>query len=51
VATIADPSASLEDVRRAAELEAATLHAYWQTPGAQAKYELEREHLELEAGL
>ena len=48
-ATIADPSASLDDVRQAAELEAATLHAYWQTPGAQAKYELEREHPELEA--
>ena len=39
----ADPSASVQDIHRAAELEAATLHAYWQTPGAQAKAELERE--------
>ena len=42
-AAIADPNASVQDIHRAAELEAATLHAYWQTPGAQAKAELERE--------
>ncbi len=42
-AAIADPNASVQDVHRAAELEAATLHAYWQTPGVQAKAELERE--------
>ena len=50
-AMIADPASTAADIQRAAELEAATLHAYWQTPGAQAKYELEREHPELEAGL
>jgi len=49
-AAIADPCPSLADVYEAAELEAATLHAYWQTSGAQAKYELEREHPELETG-
>jgi hypothetical protein len=42
-AAIADPSASVQDIHGAAELEAATLHAYWQTPGALAKAELERE--------
>ena len=41
-AAIADPSASLADVERAAELEEATLTAYLQRPGAEA---------ELEAGL
>ena len=41
-AAIADPSASLADVERAAELEEATLTAYLQQPGAEA---------ELEAGL
>jgi hypothetical protein len=50
-AAIADPASTAADIQRAAELEAATLHAYWQTPGAQAKYELEREHPELEAGI
>jgi hypothetical protein len=50
-ATIADPASTAADIQRAAGLEAATLHAYWQTPGAQAKYELEREHPELEAGI
>ena len=50
-AVLADPESTIQDVHRAAELEAATLHAYWQTPGAQAKAELEREHPELEAGL
>jgi len=42
-AAIADPNASVQDIHRAAELKAATLHAYWQTPGMQAKAELERE--------
>ena len=42
-AAIADPDASVQDIHRAAELEAATLHAYWHTPGPQAKAELERE--------
>ena len=42
-AAIADPNASVQDIHRAAELEAAILHAYWQTPGMQAKAELERE--------
>ena len=42
-AAIADPNASVQDIHRAAEVEAATLHAYWQTPGVQAKAELERE--------
>jgi len=42
-AAIADPNASVQDIHRAAELEAATLHAYWQTPGMQAKAGLERE--------
>ncbi len=47
-AALEDPASTVTDVHRAAELEAATLHAYWQTPGAQAKAELEREP-ELEA--
>jgi hypothetical protein len=42
-ATIADPASTVTDIHRAAELEAATLHAYWQTPGVQAKAELERD--------
>ena len=42
-AALEDPASTVTDVHRAAELEAATLHAYWQTPGAQAKAELERE--------
>ncbi len=42
-ATIADPASTAADIHRAAELEAATLHAYWQTPGAGAKAELEHE--------
>ena len=41
-AAIADPSASLADVERAAEMEEAVLTAYLQRPGAEA---------ELEAGL
>ena len=41
-AAISDPSASLADVERAAEMEEATLIAYLQRPGAEA---------ELEAGL
>ena len=42
-AAIADPDGTVQDIHRAAEVEAATLHAYWQTPGAQAKAELEHE--------
>lgn len=42
-AAIADPAASVQDICRAAELEAATLHAYWHTPGTQAKAELDCE--------
>lgn len=42
-AALADPDASVLDVHRAAELEAATLHAYWHRPGVQAKAELESE--------
>ena len=42
-AAIADPESSVQEIHKAAELEAATLHAYWHTPGAQAKAELERE--------
>jgi hypothetical protein len=42
--TIADPNASVQAIHRAAELEAAaTLHAYWQKPGGQAKTEFECE--------
>lgn len=39
---LADPEATLQDVQHAAELEAATLHAYWHT-GPIARAELERE--------
>ena len=46
-AVLADPEATLQDVQHAAELEAATLHAYWHT-GLIARAELEREP---EAGL
>ncbi len=42
-AAIADPNASMQDIHRAAELEAATLHAYEHHHGKQAKAELERE--------
>jgi hypothetical protein len=42
-ATLKDPHASLQDIHHAAELEAATLHAFWQTHGNQAKAELEHE--------
>ena len=38
---LADPGASIHDVHRAAELEAATLHAYWHS--GQAELELEPE--------
>jgi hypothetical protein len=41
-AVLADPAATLQDVQHAAELEAATLHAYWHT-GLIARAELERE--------
>jgi hypothetical protein len=40
-AVLDSPHPALADVYRAAEFEAATLHAFWQTPGTQAKYELE----------
>jgi hypothetical protein len=42
-AVLKDPGASLQDIHHAAELEAATLHAFWHRPGNQAKAELERE--------
>ena len=42
-AAIADPSASLADVERAAELEEATHAAYLQRPGADAELQLEAE--------
>jgi hypothetical protein len=42
-ARLNDPGASIHDIHRAAELEAATLHAFWQTHGNQAKAELETE--------
>jgi hypothetical protein len=38
-AVLADPAATSMDVHRAAELEAATLHAYWHRPGAEAELE------------
>jgi hypothetical protein len=38
-AAIADPSASLADVERAAELEEAAFTAYAQQPGAEAELE------------
>ena len=38
-AVIADPSASLADVERAAELEEAVFAAYLQRPGAEAELE------------
>ena len=47
-AALADPEATIQHIYQAAELEEATLHAYWQTPGWAAKAELEREP---EAGL
>jgi hypothetical protein len=50
-AALADPEMTVWDVYRAAELEAATLHAYWQTPGVQAKHELETRGPEPEAEL
>jgi hypothetical protein len=40
---IAEPDSTATDIYRAAELEAATLHAYWHTGGWTAKAELERE--------
>jgi hypothetical protein len=40
-----DPDATLADLQRATEMEAATLHAYWHRPSGKA--ELERE---IEAG-
>ena len=42
-AAIADPSASLADVERAAELEEATHAAYLQRPEADAELQLEAE--------
>jgi hypothetical protein len=42
-ATLADPAATVQDASRAAELEAATLHAFWHRPGPQAKAALETE--------
>ena len=42
-ATLKDPDASIQDIHHAAELEAATLHAFWQRHGHQAKAELEHE--------
>jgi hypothetical protein len=41
-AVLADPDATIHDVHQAAELEAATLHAYWRS-GLIAKAELEIE--------
>jgi hypothetical protein len=46
-AAIADPSASLADVERAAELEEAAHNAYLQRPGTDAELQAEAE---LEAG-
>jgi hypothetical protein len=46
---LGDPEATLEDVRQAAELEAATLHAYWQS-GLIARAELEAHGPEAEIG-
>lgn len=40
---LADPHATLTDRHRAAELEAATLHAFWRTHGARAKTVLKQE--------
>ena len=40
-AALKDPDANVQDIHRAAELEAATLHAYWHT--SQGKAELDRE--------
>ena len=42
-AAIADPSASLADVERAAELEETVLAAYLQQPGADAELQVEAE--------
>jgi hypothetical protein len=42
-ATLKDPNATIQDIHRAAELEAATLHAFWHHHGNQAKAELEHE--------
>jgi hypothetical protein len=39
-AVLNDPASSLQEVQRAAELEAATLHAYWHS-GRVAQAELE----------
>ena len=47
-AAIADPSASLADVERAAELEEAVFTAYLGQPGADAELQAEAE---LEAGI
>jgi hypothetical protein len=43
-----DPQSTVADAYRSAELEAATLHAFEQRPGNQAKADLERY---LEAGI
>jgi hypothetical protein len=42
-ARLKDPNADIQEIYRAAEREAATLHAFWQTHGNQAKAELETE--------
>jgi hypothetical protein len=42
-AVLSDPNATLADKHHAAELEAATLHAFWQTHGGRAKAVLELE--------
>lgn len=41
-AAIADPDATVHDIHQAAELEAATVHAFWRR-GRSAQAELERE--------
>ncbi len=41
-ATIKDPESTVHDVHRAAEMEAATLHAFEQRHGNQAGTDLER---------
>ena len=40
-ATIADPASAPVDIYRAAEIEEATLSAYWHAPGAEAELEAE----------
>ena len=38
-----NPDATMADLQRATELEAATLHAYWHRPSAEAHLEREPE--------